>query len=329
MKKFEVALIIIVLCLAVTSVSIGTAYSAWVLDEPTSVDKDVQFKVDSWSFNDTDFALYDNVSSSTNLTITKETTLTQNSAEAIRATSTTGTSTKDHFINISFDRDYYMSEIWYYKFEFDYHHRYKREQYNKGFPTVQFLVGNSTFGSGQGGTDSCTSKSAFVATPIDEDWWHLEYYIFAHAPVLSNHGDSQIPLTKKINGVRINDRTMYDYNGTTAYVVIDNMKFSAEPTSRLGIFNRWTSDTAGKYFWFKVAFAGELHSVKLYSSDTSVAVPEFDPTDTISTTAPFPNGSPFYFYLVGPGTVTFTAELELGDDHQIYTISNTITVTAS
>ncbi|MBO7078322.1 MAG: hypothetical protein J6W64_00740, partial [Bacilli bacterium] len=132
-----------------------------------------------------------------------------------------------------------------------------------------------------------------------------------------------------INGVRINDRTMYDYNGTTAYVVIDNMKFSAEPTSRLGIFNRWTSDTAGKYFWFKVAFAGELHSVKLYSSDTSVAVPEFDPTDTISTTAPFPNGSPFYFYLVGPGTVTFTAELELGDDHQIYTISNTITVTAS
>ncbi|MBO7078956.1 MAG: hypothetical protein J6W64_04000 [Bacilli bacterium] len=327
MKKFEVALIIIVLCLAVTSVSIGTAYSAWVLDEPTSVDKDVQFKVDSWSFNDTDFALYDNVSSSTNLTITKETTLTQNSAEAIRATSTTGTSTKDHFINISFDRDYYMSEIWYYKFEFDYHHRYKREQYNKGFPTVQFLVGNSTFGSGQGGTDSCTSKSAFVATPIDENWWHLEYYIFAHAPVLSNHGDSPIPLTKKINGVRINDRTMYDYNGTTAYVVIDNMKFSAEPTSRLGVFNRWTSDTAGKYFWFKVAFAGELHSVKLYSSDTSVAVPEFNPSDTVSTTAPFPNGSPFYFYLIAAGTVTFTAELELGDDHRILSISNTLTVT--
>lgn len=277
--------------------------------------------------NDIDFALFDNVVSYTNLTVTKETSLTQGSAEAIRATSTSGTSTKDHIINISFDRDYYMSEIWYYKFEFDYHHRYKREQYNKGFPTVTFLAGNSTFGSGQGGTDSCTSKSAFVATPIDEDWWHLEYYIFAHAPVLSNHGDSPIPLTKKINGVRINDRTIYDFAGTTAYVVIDNMKFSAEPTSRLGIFNRWTSDTAGKYFWFKVAFAGELHSVKLYSSDTSVAVPEFDPSDTVSTTAPFPNGSPFYFYLVAAGTVTFTAELELGDNHQIYTISNTITVT--
>ena len=41
MKKFEVALIIVVLCIAVTSVCVGTAYSAWVINEPTSVDKDV------------------------------------------------------------------------------------------------------------------------------------------------------------------------------------------------------------------------------------------------------------------------------------------------
>ena len=329
MNKIKIVLVIFVLCVVVASIFCGTAFSAWVIDNYTSIDNAVQFKVDSWSFNDTDFALFDNVYSCTNLTASKETTITQGSVEAIRATSTTGTSTKDHIINIDFDRDYPLSEIRYYKFEFDYYHRYKREQYNKGFPKVQFVINHSTLGSDQGGTDTCTEKSAFIATPIDEDWWHLEYYIYAHIPTLSNknHGNTPIALTKKINGVRINDRTMYDYNGTTAYVVIDNMKFSSEPCSRLGIFNRWTSDTAGKYFWFKVAFAGELHSVKLYSSDTSVAVPEFDPTDTVSTTAPFPNNSPFDFYLVGPGTVTMTAVLELGDDHRILTVSNTLTVT--
>lgn len=223
-----------------------------------------------------------------------------------------------------------MSEIQFYKFEFDYYHRYKREQHTKGFPKVQFLNGNSVLGTDQGGTDTCTEKSAFTATPIDDDWWHLEYYIFAHMPTIARHSDTPIALTKKINGVRINDRTMYDYAGVTAFAVIDNMVFSAEPASRLGIFNRWTSDAAGKFFWFKVAFSGELHSVKLYSSDTSIAVPEFDPTDITSTSAPFPNGSPFYFSLLQPGTVRFTAVLEVGNNHEIFTItSDTFTVNAA
>lgn len=331
MNKIKVALIMVILCVVVTGLFVGNAYSAWVIEESSAVDKNVQFNVTSWNFDDTDFALFDNVGSCTNLTASKETSITQNSAEAIRITSTTGTSTKDHSINISFDRDYSLSEIRYYKFEFDYHHRYKREQYNKGFPTVQFLFNNTNVGAvqPQGNTDTCTEKSAFVATPIDEDWWHLEYYIYANIPTLSNknHGNTPISLTKQINGVKINDRTMYDYNGTTAYAVIDNMKFNSEPTPRLGIFNRTAGDTAGKWFWFKVAFAGELHSVKLYSSDPEIAVPEFDPSDTVSTTAPFPNSSPFDFKLLKAGTVTLTATLELGDDHQIYTISNTITVT--
>lgn len=146
-------------------------------------------------------------------------------------------------------------------------------------------------------------------------------------PTIARHRDAPIALTKKINGVRINDRTMYDYAGTTAFAVIDNMSFSAEPASRLGIFNRWTSDVAGKFFWFKVAFSGQLHSVKLYSSDTSIAVPEFDPTDTVSTSYPFPNGSPFYFSLSQPGkvrftAVLFTAVLEVGDNHEIFTITS-------
>ena len=320
-------LFIPIISLFATFLLVGTTFAAWTTNNANDVSNVAQVNVLSWNFDDIDFAKSSNLLSSTNLSVTKEETITQNSNEAIRITSTTGTSTKDHIINLNLDRDYYLSEIKYYKFEFDYYHRYKREQHTKGFPKVQFTINNSTLGSDQGGTDTCTAKSPFVATEIDEDWWHLEYYIFAHMPTLARHSDTPIALTKKINGVRINDRTMYDYAGTTAFAVIDNMSFSEEPAPRLGIFNRWTSDSAGKFFWFKVAFSGELHSVKLYSSDTSVAVPEFDPTDEVSTSAPFPNGSPFYFRLLSPGTVRFTAVVEVGANHDVFTItSDTFTV---
>lgn len=299
-----------------------------MFNDNANANQNIQVVVPSWRFEDADFAKAANLRSATNLTVTKEATITQGSSEAIRITSTTGTTTKDHIININFDRDYYLSEIKYYKFEFDYYHKYKREQHTRGFPKLQFMINNSTLGTDQGGTDDCTAKSPFVATAIDEDWWHLEYYVFAHMPTLAKHSDTPIALTKKVNGVRINDRTMYDYAGTTAFAVIDNMSFSAETAPRLGIFNRWTNAASGQGFWFKVAFAGELHSVTLSSSDPTVAVPEFDPRDTISNAAPFPNGSPFYFSLLKPGKVTFTATLEVGDNHEIQTItSDSFTVT--
>lgn len=319
-------LVFLFILLIVVALRFGNA--SWVLNNSLNTNSAPQVRVLSWTFGDTGFAKLSNVLSTTNLTATQEQTITQNSGEAIRLTSTTGTSTKDHIVNIGLDRDYYLSEIQFYKFEFDYYHRYKREQYNKGFPKLQFTINNSTLGSDQGGTDTCTNISPFVAIEIDEDWWHLEYYVFAHMPTMAKHSDTPIALTKKINGVRITDRTMYDFAGTTAFVVIDNMQFSAEPAPRLGIFNRWTNAAAGQGFWFKVAWSGELHSVKLYSSNPSVAVPEFDPDDTVSNSYPFPNGSPFYYQLLAPGTVQFTAVLEIGDNHEIFTItSNTFTVT--
>lgn len=300
----------------------GLGYASWV-NNASSADEVAPVNVQSWNFaDDTDFARAANLRNATNLTVTREDKITQGSNEAIRITNTAGTSTKDHIININFDRDYELSEIQFYKFEFDYYHRYKREQNDRGFPKVQFTINNSILGSEQGGTDTCTSKSSFVSTPIDENWWHLEYYISAHLPAIAGHGDTPVALTKKINGVRINDRTMYDYTGTTSFAVIDNMSFSAEPAPRLGIFNRWTSDAAGKFFWFKVAFSGQLHSAKLYSSDTTLAVPEFDPSDTVSTSYPFPNGSPFYFKLLQPGVVRFTATMEVGDNHDVFTITS-------
>lgn len=320
--KYLLALILIIF---ISCISIG--HASWTLSNSIETTNTPQFRISKWIFGDPGFAKLSNVFSTVNLTVTKEQSIIMDSTEAIRLTSTTGTSTKDHIVNISLDRDYYLSEIKYFKLEFDYYHRYKREQYNKGFPKVQFTINNSVLGSDQGGTETCTSISPFVATEIDEDWWHLEYYVFAHMPTMAKNGDTPIALTKKINGIRINDRTMYDFNGTTAFVIIDNLQFSSEPATRLGIFNRWTGDSAGKFFWFKVAFSGELHSCVLTTSDSSIAVPEFDPSDTVSTSYPFPNGSPFYVRLLSPGTVTITATLELGDNHEIFTISNTITVT--
>jgi len=316
---------LLIIILLITCFSVGSA--SWVLNNSIDISNSPQVFTPAWVFGDLGFAKFDNIRNVTNVTATKEQTITLNSTEAIRLTSTTGTTTKDHIVNINLDRDYYLSEIQFFKLEFDYYHRYKREQYNKGFPKVQFTIDNSTLGSDQGGTDTCTEKSAFTATEIADGWWHLEYYVFAHMPTLARHSDTPIALTKKINGIRINDRTMYDYAGTTAFVVIDNLQFSSEPASRLGIFNRWAGDAAGNYFWFKVAFSGQLHSCVLTTSDSSIAVPEFDASDIESTTYPFPNGSPFYVLLLAPGTVTITATLELGDNHEIFTISNTITVT--
>ena len=153
------------------SLLFGTAYSAWTFTNTINASNNAQVEVPTWNFGeDLDFAKAANLLSAVNLNVTQETSLTQGSNEAIRITSTTGTSTKDHIINLNLDRDYYLSEIRFFKFEFDYYHRYKREQHTKGFPTVQFTINNSTLGSGQGGTDTCTSLSPFTATAIDEDW---------------------------------------------------------------------------------------------------------------------------------------------------------------
>ena len=305
----------------------GVGHSAWAMTNNQNASNAIDANFPTWNFlEDTDFAKTSYVRSSSNLTLTKETTITQGSYEAIRMTSTTGSSSGNHIIHINFDRDYYLSEIRFYKIEFDYYHKYKREQNTKGFPSVTFMNNNSSQGTEQGGTDTVNDISPFVVTNIDQDWWHLEYFVFASMPTLANHQDTPTALDKKVNGIKINDKYMFDYNSITAYTIIDNLQFSIEPAARLGVFNRWTSDSVGKFFWFKVAFSGELHSCILSSSDPEVAVPEFSADDTTSTSAPFPNGSPFYFKLLKAGTVSLTATLVIGRHHTVFTVTNTLKV---
>ena len=133
-------------------------------------------------------------------------------------------------------------------------------------------------------------------------------------PTITDHQD-QAQQNYKVNCIRFNDRGVYDYAGTTAFMILDNLVLTNEPGTRLGLFNKTSGDTVGKFFWFKVAWSGELHSCVLTTSDSSLAVWDDQSTK-----------SPFYVKLLARGNVTITATLELGNNHQIFTISNTITI---
>ena len=320
-------LLIPVITLFVGALLFGTTYSAWVFNNSADINNTVQVEVPTWTFGDQGFAKIENIDGLSYLTATKEETVTQGSSEAVRFTNTGGKNSRDHVFYVNLDKDYNLYDIATCKIEFDYYHTYKREQNTKGFPKLQLFYNSTGRGAAQGGDDTITEIAPYVVTNIDEDWWHLEYYVTSMCPTMANHQDT--PQTNyKINRIKFTDRGIYDYDDVTGWFVMDNLVFTNEPGARLGLFNRWTSDTAGKWFWFKVAWSGELHSVKLYSSDTSIAVPEFDPTNMVSTTAPFPNGSPFYFKLLQPGTVRFTAVVEVGDNQDVFTItSDTFTVT--
>lgn len=293
----------------------GVGQASWAYTSNQANDNSIHAKVPEWHFLvDNDFAKMDNLGNISNLTAAQETTLTQNSNEAIRFTNVSGTSGKDHIFNINLDRDYNLYDIATCKIEFDYHHRYKREQYNKGFPSVQLYYNSTARGSAQGGGDTITNISPFTVTDIDENWWHLEYYITSMCPTICDHQDKP-QSNYKINSIRFNDKGVWDYADTTAFMVIDNLVFTNEPGARLGLFNRTAGDTVGKYFWFKVAWSGDLHSCVLTTSDSSIAVPDTESTK-----------SPFYVHLLAAGRVTITATVEIGSNHQIFTISNTITV---
>ena len=326
MKTNRILKLLIILLFSICIICFSLGSAAWVFTGNSQIEQNVLFNIPTWIFGDQGFAKIENVSGLSYLTASKEETITQGSSEAIRFTNTGGKNSKDHVFYIDLDQDYNLYDIATCKIEFDYYHKYKREQNTKGFPKLQLFSDSTVRGTAQGGDDTITEIAPYVVTDIDEDWWHLEYYVVSMCPTMTNHQDK--PQTNyKINRIKFVDRGIYDYADVTGWFVMDNLLITNEPGARLGVFNRWTSDSAGKYFWFKVAWSGELHSCVLTTSDPNVAIPEFAADDTVSTTAPFPNGSPFYVWLVAPGTVTITATLEIGSNHEIFTTSYTLTVT--
>ena len=191
----------------------------------------------------------------------------------------------------------------------------KREQVGKGYPSVQLLYNNGKKGSSQGGGETVNDKSPFIVTDVGNGWWHLEYYVTAMIPTMVDHGDTALSQNQKINGIQIVDKGVYDYNSQTAFVVIDNLRFGPESVSRLGLFNRTTTCSVGGYYWVKVAWVGEIQSVTFTFSDDTIAEHDDDSTK-----------SPFYIKGLKAGKVTVTVTMVLGDEHQVLSISNTITV---
>lgn len=90
-------------------------------------------------------------------------------------------------------------------------------------------------------------------------------------PTIADHQDKP-QSNYSINRIKFTDRGVYDYADVNGYFVIDNLMLTNEPGARLGIFNRTSGDTVGKFFWFKVAFSGELHSCTITTSDPTLAI---------------------------------------------------------
>lgn len=309
-NKFLVLLITLLTCFSL----IGTTYSAWIMTGPALNDNIVQVEVPEWQFGDIGFAKLENISGLSYLTASREETITQGSSEAVRFTNTGGKAARDHIFYVDLDQDYNLYDIATCKIEFDYYHTYKREQNTKGFPKIQLFSNNTGRGTAQGGDDTITEIAPYVVTNIDENWWHLEYYITSMCPTIADHQDK--PQTNyKINRIKFTDRGIYDYSDVTGWFVMDNLLLTNEPGARLGLFNRTAGDTVGKFFWFKVAWSGDLHSCVITTSDPDIAIWDDESTK-----------SPFYVKLLARGSVTITATLEIGSGHEVFSISNTITV---
>ena len=324
MNKIKIAALLIILCVIIAGMTCGTAYATWVYNDVVYDDNTtIGFIVPEWDFVvDSDFAKAECVrnNSLNYFEASQETELTIGSVEAIRFTNTAQTETKDHSFIIDFDRNYTVGEIRFQKVSFDYYFAEKRslDKLGRGFPKVELVNGTSKVGNIIGGDDKIAvpDLAAYSAVNLGNGWWHLEYFISAMTPTYVDTDYDQIPysLDRVITGVRITDRYIYDYSGNTAFVVLDNLQISSAPCTKLGLFNSRDYETAGKQYWVKVAFAGVINSVNITFDDDNVA--EYMPTAN----------SPFYIKCKNPGTTTFTVTMDLGEEHQILTVSRFFTV---
>lgn len=275
--------------------------------------------------DDVDLAYYDNAYFGPNVTsnvdIDPETTtrspaVNNDSKIAVRMTNTlVSTKNEDHIVDFKFDRQYSIAELRTKKIEFDYFHAQKRSQKAKGIPGVQLIQINKTTGAVttkgnmHGSTESYDSaKSPFLKTDLDTDWWHLEYYICS----LSGTGgdsnyDSGLPADgTMVDGIRINDKYMFDHDSISAYSIIDNLRICCTPSPRLGNWNRTAfTMNVGGHFWVKACWSGVLHKAELTFSDDTLAE-HFDSTD-----------SPFYIKATGAGTVVVHVKLTVGYNRQV------------
>ena len=323
-SKFLIPIISLFAC----ALLIGTTYSAWVYNSSKTANNTAEVEIPSWQFNhDSDFARLRDGETYTceNVVATQERGILRGSYEAVRLTNETGTDTgKNHSIILKTDRDYLLSEIHTMKVEFDYYHAQKRQQADYGLPSIQLYSNNSSRGNTKGGANSIDkvgSKEVYFASDIGDGWWHFEFFITALCPPYSAYTDGVPAGNTKINGIKILDKNIMNFDSTTAFVVIDNLRFTATLAPRLGLFNGTNSFSYGGHYWMKVAWAGQLAG-GFAGVSFSFSAPGIIEQDTTQ------NNSPFYLLGVGTGTVTVTCTLTIvdGDGFQQLSISNKITV---
>lgn len=321
MNRIKIISSLIILCVLVSGIICGTAYATWTYTDVVYDSSEIGFMVPEWDFVvDPDFARVECIkdNSVNYLEPSQETSLVCGSVEAIRFTNTAQTQTQAHSFIIDLGRNYTVGEIKIQKVSFDYYYAEKRELKKKGtgFPKVELLNGTNRIGNIVGGQNTIPDYASYTAVEIGDGWWHLEYFISAMIPTFVDHNDRlQYTDDQIINGIRVTDSYIYDYTSEAAFVVVDNFQISSAPCIKLGLFNSTTSFKVGNYYWVKVAWAGEINSVDITFSDDNIA--EYTPSAK----------SPFYIKGKNAGTVTITVTMDLGDEHQILTLSRTLTVT--
>ena len=258
---------------------------------------------------DSDSAKAENViSKSSNLTVSDEFSelsprIPGATTKAVRLTKSGNASS--NFV-ISFGRTYLMKEIIDKKIEFDLKGR------GTGFVRTLNLMNGETVVGGVLNSD----KSSYKWTNFQDDWWHVEAPISFFYSLISGYDKQDIPAAGvgdiQVNGIKLNSGSC----------VIDNFRISAEPCD-LGAHNATYTCVKNKVYWFKIDWAGKLHSCTMTFSGDGQA-------EQVSLDDPkLKNGSPFYIRGLEVGEVTVTATVCSGYNRVIKTIQTTITVTAS
>ena len=156
---------ILLTLLGITSL-IGLGFGAWVSQNEVADSASVSANVPTWYFSWPDAAKIGNVYGTSYLTATQVTELCSpagSDGDGVRLTNTGGTQGRTHYVNIHFNEELILGDIYNQKVVFDYYYAQKREQAGRGIPKLQLLYNTTTRGSDQGGVDLPTNISPAIA----------------------------------------------------------------------------------------------------------------------------------------------------------------------
>ena len=250
---------------------------------------------------DVDLANVDNVTNSTGVTYTKETTTLSpaNDRDSIEAINIVKNGTTN-YVDFTLDRIYTVENLYARKVEFDYYHKN-----NSNKPSLVFISKGVTKGSTQSYSGSRTN---YKVSNLDPDWWHIEISTSSMVALYVDHGDTATSAPNGINAIRL----------ITGNCIIDNLRIGLVPSqndNEVGLFNNGYSINMSDriYYWFKVCWYGKLHSC-VYTFDSPIAEQDDSPN------------SRFYIKALATGNVTVTATLVVGYNRNTVHVSKQIEI---